>query len=595
MRHCMQVQREDRCHTAPMAARLKKQLVVFPPPMGERVLHYVRLPDKPGPWLALDEACLKVFGVDSPIQAKSKETIRRAAQNLSSEEGELTICVDPGVKRLLVSAGVIGPQAVKFTMVSAQALETLVQIRGGGLHMLHPLKQLDNTELFEATFIGNTQPPSSTTGTTQNVQMQNRPLRRAPPRTSHMAVPTASLMRDSSEHVEESDSDSDYNATNEVETSSGNVSSGGLLHRAGQLAPGRSKQQLQHTSQAEALPLPGSTDSRSNGPERAERPSRLPVDTTPVQRNNTTRLPGRLQPIPTLIPSPVAPRHPSPGGGIRPRQFELSSPASRKRKLSYKSRPSPVRPRFPLHADINREMDDIEEDEDEEGLPCSDTEEFYDVDEDDEEAQLRRAFKAEARLVRQNRVPPSVRLDDSNEAQWSSSQLRSDYGLKENQMPPLLQQQLELLVDKLGSTNIEPLRRNVASQPLAQPTIVKFRKDVCRFLGFCRNIRGWGDPCLTLSAFSNTETFSDFLQFINARTRGDSMSKLNDMLTLTLVAIRVNHFMANLLARYSDYSLLAADNSPNRAIQYLGDIRVELRMLKRREAGSNVRCVSPGC
>lgn len=564
--------------------------------MGERVLHFVSLPGQPGPWLALEEACLKIFGVDSPIQAKSKETIRKAALKLSGKEGHLLVCDDAEVKRLLVSARVIGPQAFKFTMLSAAAIETLVQNRGGGPGMIHALKQIDHSELLEGPFFDNHQVPSCITGTTTSEGRRNLPMEvQSHSQGYRLLTPEASLSITDGQTTEEddadfSDNDPDWNEEGEPGTSS---DEDGLPQGIGPLAPDRLKLYIQPTPMASTpSAITCSVSDHTNSPATGNKQSRQP-DSNPKQFTPAIGLYGRQQANSTLRPL-FATNHQPIKGGKPPRYDKLSSPTTRKRQRACNSiltthRSEHVQPGLPFRIAGNAETDDMDDVED--GLPCYDTEEYYDVDDDDEEAQLRRAFKAEARMLRQRVVPSSVRLGDRQQGRWSSSQLQSDYGLKEVHVSKALQQQLELLVGKLSSTSIEPLRHLVVSQPLASTTIVKFKKDICRFLGYLRNIKGWEDRCITLSAFSNTKVFSEFLEFLDARTRGVPSNKVNDMHTVTLVAIRVNRFLANLLARQSDYCLLATDNSATRAIEYLERIKAELSMLRRREAGSSVRCV----
>lgn len=174
---------------------VKAVTVDFPPPLGTRVLHFVksaaagrggefnslivlkRSSAEPArsaysdmllqpswqsqhcyrflvhsciaePLVALDEVALEVFGLDSPVHIKSKETLRKALLEFDTTQGQWEVCSDTRVRSLLAQADVVGRNTSKVTLLSKAAIISLLQLRGARAGMVSALHAINVREAF---------------------------------------------------------------------------------------------------------------------------------------------------------------------------------------------------------------------------------------------------------------------------------------------------------------------------------------------------------------------------------------------------------------------------------------------------------------
>ncbi len=198
-------------------ALIQPVLLSFPPPLGDRVLHYVcRNPERAatggsddeeapfmGPMLCMDEVANKICGVDSPIRA-AKQTLRNDLAHMTKSEGHQEISNDHALKRVLSSANVLGQHAGRVHLLCHRAVLYLLRRRNAAGEMLAPLQALDMPNLFAMEVSGGAPPPPpalpaalpslSASFTEQQRRLQQQPSRRAAAAAASATV-TASMGR----------------------------------------------------------------------------------------------------------------------------------------------------------------------------------------------------------------------------------------------------------------------------------------------------------------------------------------------------------------------------------------------------------------
>jgi len=104
-------------------------------------------------------------------------------------------------------------------------------------------------------------------------------------------------------------------------------------------------------------------------------------------------------------------------------------------------------------------------------------------------------------------------------------------------------------------------------------------------MGFLRNVLQWPESQLHLSAYSNLNTFGDFISFLNARE-----VRPEELMAQCTLGLRMNLFLSNMLTRNSQ----GGDGADGKAVfenamSELKEARAQLQGMVARSRGANVR------
>lgn len=95
--------------------------------------------------------------------------------------------------------------------------------------------------------------------------------------------------------------------------------------------------------------------------------------------------------------------------------------------------------------------------------------------------------------------------------------LNCRFGLKKDEVPEGLQDEVGLLVHTATDKGINLLRSGVFTTVLAPSTVDTLVKSIFKYEGYLYNIRGWPQEQLSLSAYSSMGPFFDYIEFLGQR------------------------------------------------------------------------------
>jgi hypothetical protein len=209
---------------------------------------------------------------------------------------------------------------------------------------------------------------------------------------------------------------------------------------------------------------------------------------------------------------------------------------------------------------------------------------------------LRQAFRLEAERMRMRQ--PSVHLPlphvgggtnaappDPARGRYTPAQLKSRFGLKEADAPSKLLRYINIFISCATDKGIPALRAGVYDGWQSDSTMQRARKDMLKFLGYLCNICGWEVKTLTLSVYSNSQLFANYLGFLSKR-----QVRTGELIVQVQLAARINKFLSNLLAQKAGAPFDTHDNVHRRAANHMLSLVKELRSRQRREQGADVRC-----
>jgi hypothetical protein len=197
---------------------------------------------------------------------------------------------------------------------------------------------------------------------------------------------------------------------------------------------------------------------------------------------------------------------------------------------------------------------------------------------------LRRAVAEEAEMAQ---APDRFRLApgglDAAAARLGATQglNGSRFGLKKDDVPAGLGQEIALLVETAQDKGVNLLRSGVFTTALADSTVDRLVKDVLKYMGYLQNIRRWGSAQLSLVAFNSMTCFFDYIEFLV--DRGVETTELKKQ---TKLAMSINEFMCNLLTLRGSG---AATGEYKGAVEQLSKLQAELGSRDRREKGTKIR------
>jgi hypothetical protein len=172
-----------------------------------------------------------------------------------------------------------------------------------------------------------------------------------------------------------------------------------------------------------------------------------------------------------------------------------------------------------------------------------------------------------------------VQLGSEAASKYTDAQLQRNYGLKSDDMPDHLTEDIDLYVKTARDPAINVMRVGVYDGPQAEATMDRAHKDFSKFFGFLKTCKGWQLEDMFLATYCNVDLVTDFLEFLSARKVSPT-----ELVTQVTLARRVNVFLANLLGSVKD-----GDNCFKAADTRLQALLSELRARRRQRKGALVK------
>jgi hypothetical protein len=197
---------------------------------------------------------------------------------------------------------------------------------------------------------------------------------------------------------------------------------------------------------------------------------------------------------------------------------------------------------------------------------------------------LRRAVEDEAELAKQGGRARlgAVRPDEAALAEMRrEGSLNKRFGLKRDEVPADLQKEMDLLISSATDPGLNLLRAGVFTTSLAPSTVDRLAKDICKYMGYLKNVKGWPYCQLSLVAYSNLTCFFDYIEFLAERA-----VETVELKKQTKVAMNMNEFVFNLMSLRDKGT--AADVHKE-ACKHLDKLMLELCSRDRKEKGTKIR------
>ena len=185
--------------------------------------------------------------------------------------------------------------------------------------------------------------------------------------------------------------------------------------------------------------------------------------------------------------------------------------------------------------------------------------------------------------MRSKQLPMKINLANKpgSKGRFTDQQLKCRFGLKEVEAPRQLKRHVDMFLEALRAP-VDLLRDGICDAPLGKHTVGRIQKDVYKYLGFLVNIQRSPASTLSLAVFANTQAFSDYLEFLNARGVGTM-----EIGKQVLVGKRVNIYLKNLMRKQSKRA--SAASMYEKAVGQLEAVGKQVGARVKIEAGSNVK------